>query len=132
MNTSENNPEDWYHLAAERLRAADVIYGVDGATWTGIELLQEAVERYLKGWLIGNGWKLERTHDLGQLIQAANGYSVEFEAFADFADDLTQQFWLQHYPGDELSEQPLNYDDLRIQTTHLLTLILKPRFKDHE
>ncbi len=61
MTTSEDNPGDWFRLAEQRLRAVDILHGVEGATWTGIELLQEAVERYLKGWLIGRGWKLERT-----------------------------------------------------------------------
>ena len=67
MNTSEDEPADWFRFGAERLRAADHIHRVEGATWTGIELLQEAAERYLKGWLIDCGWKLERTHDLGKI-----------------------------------------------------------------
>jgi len=85
---------------------------------------QEATERYLKGWLIGHGWQLERTHDLGKLIQSASAYSAGFERFMDFGEDLTQQFWLQHYPGDELSERPLNYDELRQQTGELIAVIL--------
>ncbi len=72
MNTSEDNPADWFLFGAERLKAADLIHRAEGPTWTGIELLQEAKERYLKGSLIGRGWQLERTHDLGKLIESAS------------------------------------------------------------
>lgn len=124
MITSEDNPDDWFRFASERLKAADILHASAGATWTGVELLHEAAERYLKGWLIGRGWKLERTHDLGKLIQSAAGYLSAFDQWMDFAEDLTQQFWLQHYPGDELTEQPLNYEELRRQTSELVNLIL--------
>ncbi len=81
MTTSEDNPADWFRFAAARLKGADIIHGQEGPTWVGIELLHEAVERYLKGWLVGRGWKLERTHDLGKLLQTAIGYSAEFQPF---------------------------------------------------
>jgi HEPN domain-containing protein len=64
MKTDETNPQDWFLLAAERLSAADVLYGESGSTYSGIEILQEAVERYLKGFLIAKGWRLRKVHDL--------------------------------------------------------------------
>lgn len=49
MKTSESNPQDWFLLGADRLRVADSARQHEGITYTGVELLQEAVERYLKG-----------------------------------------------------------------------------------
>ncbi len=43
MKTDEANPQDWFLLAAERLSAADVLYAQSGSTYSGIEILQEAV-----------------------------------------------------------------------------------------
>ena len=72
MITSEDNPLDWFYLAAERLRVADSVYQHEGITFSGIELLQEAVERYFKGYLIAKGWRLDRTHDLRKLVSEAS------------------------------------------------------------
>ena len=58
MKTREANPDDWMFLANERLHAADLLQAAAGATLSGIELLQESVERFLKGWLVGRGWQL--------------------------------------------------------------------------
>src|ERR1019366_4440434 len=69
--SSETDPADWFFSAADRLRVADWAWERDGLTLTGVELLQEAVERYLKGWLIARGWSLDRTHDLRKLISVA-------------------------------------------------------------
>lgn len=53
--SSETDPADWFFAAADPLRVADGTWERDGLTLTGIELLQEAVERYLKGYLIVRG-----------------------------------------------------------------------------
>lgn len=50
MKTDENNPEDWYRSASARLGSVDRLYPFEGASESVIELLQEAVERYLKGY----------------------------------------------------------------------------------
>lgn len=55
MKTDETNPADWFMLAQERLEKADALYKEFGASYTGVELLQGVVERYLKGYLIGKG-----------------------------------------------------------------------------
>lgn len=44
MKTREDNPHDWFFLAAERLRMADTLRKQEGITYTGVELLHEAVE----------------------------------------------------------------------------------------
>lgn len=104
MSTSEDNPFDWFYLAADRLRAADTVYQHDGITLSGVELLQEAVERYLKGYLVSKGWRLDRTHDLRKLLNEASQYDTTFLRFTELATSLTEQFWAQHYPGDDLTD----------------------------
>jgi hypothetical protein len=46
MKTREGNPDDWMFLAKERLRAADLLQAAGGPSLSGIELLQESVERF--------------------------------------------------------------------------------------
>jgi HEPN domain-containing protein len=123
MKTDENNPEDWYRSAKVRLGSVDRLYPCEGASESVIELLQEAVERFLKGYLISKGWRLTKIHDLGALIAEAENYDERFGAFADFADELTDQFWAMHYPGGEFDEQSIDFDAFRAKVDQLITLI---------
>jgi HEPN domain-containing protein len=123
MKTEESNPYDWFLLADERLRSADILAAQSEPSYSAVELLQEAVERYLKGYLLYHGWKLERIHDLGPLMEAAAAYDAQFLAFDDLAAALTEQFWAQHYPGDDLSEVGSDFETLRRQAGEMIALI---------
>jgi HEPN domain-containing protein len=125
LKTHETNPNDWYLLAAERLRSADALRQSEGITYSCVELLQESVERYLKGFLISQGWKLEHIHDLNRLLDAAAVYERRLQTFAPLAQSLTEQFWAQHYPGEDLDDVGTDYDDLRRQAGELIAMILK-------
>ena len=96
--TSEKDPADWIAFGAERLQATDSLWQHEGLTAAGIELLQEAVERYLKGYLIAKGWSLVRTHDLERLLKEA-------------------------YPGEDLTDVGRNYDRLRRQAGEMVEVI---------
>jgi hypothetical protein len=88
-----------------------------------IELLQEASERFLKAYLLGQGWKLRKIHDLGALVAEAVNFDPRFSAFEDFADSLTDQFWPLHYPGGDLDEVGHDYPALRQSLGEMVVLI---------
>lgn len=98
MKTDETNPQDWLVAGKTRLRSADRLHAAEGCSPSVIELLQEAVERYLKAYLISKNWLLVRTHDLNRLMAEAVKFNPRFARFSDFAQSLTEQFWEQHYP----------------------------------
>lgn len=122
-HSDENDPADWFYLAADRLRAADLVWKQDGLTPSGIELLQEAVERYLKGYLIAKGWKLLKTHDVDKLLTDAEKYDAAFGRYHLFAEELTEDFFAQHYPGEDWETVGQNYPRLRKQAGELVVLI---------
>lgn len=121
--SDETNPADGFYLAADRLRAADLLWTHQGLTASGIELLQEAVERLLKGFLIARGWRLVKTHDLVPLVSEAAVRDPRFSQFRDLAKELTEDFFAQHYPGEDWTNIGENYAGLRRQTDQMLTLI---------
>ena len=123
MKTDENNPRDWLFLAKERLESADALAVQRGPSYSVVELLQEAVERYLKGYLVSRGWKLERIHDLPPLVEAAAAFDPRFAAFDELASSLTEQFWEQHYPGGDLTEVGSDYSELRQAVGEMVGLI---------
>ena len=124
MITDPQNPQHWILLAQERLEKVDALFERFGSSYSGVELLQEAVERFLKGYLVAKGWHLIKTHNLSELVAEAAGYDADFKRFLDFAASLTQQFWEQHYPGGDLTEVGSDYTDLRQQAGELVALIL--------
>lgn len=123
MKTNENNSRDWLRSAHARLRSVDLLYPLEGASESVIELLQEASERFLKAYLIERGWELRKIHDLGALVADAVNLDSRFTAFEEFADNLTDQFWAQHYPGGDLDEVGQDYPALRHSLGQLVALI---------
>ena len=122
MKTRENNPSDWILLAEERLQSTDALIQARGVCYSAVELLQESIERYLRG-SISRNWKLERIHDLNRRLDLCLDHSKEFSRFAPLAQSLTEQFWAQHYPGDDLSEVGEDYPELRREAQDLIELI---------
>lgn len=134
MLTNPSNPFDWILLAKDRLEKADALQERFGASWSGVELLHEATERYLKAFLVSKGWKLVKTHDLNLLLAEASQYDTEFAIYHDLAANLTEQFWEQHYPGGDLDQVGNDYEELRQELGKLLHLIdsnLKQHTEDH-
>lgn len=123
MTTDETNPHDWLFLARERLLAADALYDAIGTSLSGVELLQESIERFLKAFLISRGWQLRKIHNLTTLLDYAVSYDDRFKSFTELCESLTAQFWAQHYPGDDISEIGADYDVLRNQAADLINLI---------
>jgi HEPN domain-containing protein len=121
--SSDKNPADWFYSAKDRLKVADLAWEKEGLTQSGIELLQESVERYLKGFLVAKGWKLRKTHDLDVLLIDAIGIDSRFNQFQGLADELTRDFFAQHYPGGDWTDLGRNYESLRKQTGDLIELI---------
>ena len=92
-------------------------------TASSVEVLQEAVERYVKGYLIAKGWKLKRVHDLKVLVRDAAAFAPDFASFLDFAERLTAEFFEQHYPGGDLTHVGEDYAGMRDEAGRLVGLI---------
>ncbi|MCX6864678.1 MAG: HEPN domain-containing protein [Verrucomicrobia bacterium] len=123
MITDPNNSSHWLLLARDRLEKADALFTRFGSSWSGVELLHEAAERYLKGYLVHKSWQLVKTHDLGLLIAQASQFDSQFVNFAETSRILTEQFWEQHYPGGDLDEVGQDYTELRQALGELVALI---------
>ncbi len=52
-------PRDWFRLAAKDFKRTEDLLNVDDPEGAGYHL-QQAVEKYLKGFLLSKGWKLKR------------------------------------------------------------------------
>ncbi|MCK5466075.1 HEPN domain-containing protein [Candidatus Parcubacteria bacterium] len=61
-------------------------------------LFQQAIEKYLKGYLTAHNIKFEKTHDLGYLCQKCSNINKEFGEFIKDCEMVTQYYIPSRYP----------------------------------
>jgi hypothetical protein len=62
---------------------------------------------------------------LDVLLIEAIRFDARFNQFQALADELTRDFFAQHYPGGDWTDLGKNYESLRQQTGELIGLIKK-------
>ena len=90
-------PEDWKAAAAKDLERVSRNLREDDLEAAAF-FLQQALEKYLKAFLLGKGWKLERTHMLPALLDEAAKHIPALEAFRDLCERLADYYLTERYP----------------------------------
>jgi HEPN domain-containing protein len=91
-------PSEWFAKAKEDLRAAEILLTHDGPLGIVAFLVQQSVEKYLKGYLLSTGWSFERVHDLETLIGEASARDAEFAPFLGACQRITEYYIEGRYP----------------------------------
>jgi len=73
-------------------------------------LCQGSAEKYLKGFLIWNGWELKKTHDMEDLLAFCMDFEPEFQNLKEECGLLNEYITEARYPGD-LPFESINEDD---------------------
>jgi HEPN domain-containing protein len=125
MSDDSLYPPDWYALGKRDFQGAKVLLQSDDSLLTvaGM-LLQQALEKYIKGYLLSLGWQLRRTHDLGLLLKALIEYEQGFSEFTDACLKITDFYLESRYPAQPVS--PLlrpEVEDLFAQAEQLIVRI---------
>lgn len=98
MSQSENlYPLDWIERAEADWRILEFALG-EGLIPEAAYHLQQAVEKWLKAFLLHQGWRLERTHDLEELLGHAIRYEPSLERFSGMCHRVNY-FIAARYPG---------------------------------
>ncbi len=90
--------EDWYAHAERDLQGAILTLQYQGSTGLAAFLLQQATEKYIKGYLLKHGWILKKTHDLEFLLTKASEHDQLFTEFLDFGRILSGAYVESRYP----------------------------------
>jgi len=117
-------PTDWLRIAEKDLQRAEHLLEIDDAEAAGF-YLQQAVEKFLKAFLLSKGWKLERIHDLEALPNDALAYDPSLDEFRSACQKITAFYFVERYPfvtGTDLTE-----DDVRSSREQVQPLIEKIR-----
>ena len=117
-------PADWLRIAEKDLGRVERLLGVQDPEAAGF-FLQQAVEKFLKAFLLPKGWALERVHDLEALLNEALVYDPSLEPFRAVCQKITGFYLVERYPF--LTEAGLTEDDVRHSLMEVKGLIEKLR-----
>lgn len=81
---------DWHRLELLRSSGDSVAAGF---------YLQQAIEKFLKAYLVQRGWPLRKTHELDRLLDAAHGFDVRLAAFRPLCERVSGYYLVERYPG---------------------------------
>ncbi|MEK7310247.1 MAG: HEPN domain-containing protein [Planctomycetota bacterium] len=116
-------PKDWMAKAQKDLKRVNVLLSAKDAAGAGFHL-QQAIEKYLKAYLLAKGWKLEYIHDLPKLLNYANGYDAKFGSFRTLCERATEYYTSERYPFfDEISPPNKEIKEALEKTKKLIRLI---------
>jgi len=89
----------WRWQADRRWRAAaDQVSAARFPEELVAQTMHEAIERYLKWFLLCRGWQLKRTHDLSELLDEAEAHSPALGRFEDVCERVNGYFVRERYP----------------------------------
>ena len=93
-------PREWLRFADENLRVAEHELSYEAPAYhTVCFLAHGAVEKYLKGYLIAQGWVLQRTHDIVALLGICTNYDAAFAELMEMGAVLNEYIVEGRYPG---------------------------------
>lgn len=60
--------------------------------------LQQAIEKYLKAYLLSQGWRLKKIHDLRALLEEIIEIDASFSPYLPLCREVTAYYQLERYP----------------------------------
>lgn len=122
-------PADWLLIAEKDLKRVERILNEDDPEMAGF-YLQQAVEKFLKAFLLSYGWQLRRIHNLDALLDDSLTYDASLEEFRDVCQKITAFYVVERYPF--VVESGITEEDVRTSFEQVKGLIEKIRVKISE
>jgi len=99
--------KEWFSKAEKDLDEARFLFENRRPLEDVAYFVHQSIEKYLKGFLISNGWELEKIHDLVRLIREACRFDKSFEPFVPAMEKITDFYMESRYPiGYEVEYTP--------------------------
>ncbi len=90
-------PVDWMRIAEKDLKRVDRLLADNDVELAGF-CLQQAVEKFLKSYLLSQGWQLRRIHNLDALLDDAVTYDASLEEFRSLCQKISGFYFVERYP----------------------------------
>ena len=117
-------PADWLRIAEKDLRRVRRLLADHDPEMAGF-CLQQAIEKFLKAFLLSKGWQLRRIHNLDALLDDATTYDGSLEKFRDACQKITAFYFVERYPF--VVESGVTEKDVRTSLKEVKVLMDKLR-----
>jgi HEPN domain-containing protein len=91
-------PPDWMKYARKDWRRIFAMLNdndIEGAAF----FIQQALEKYLKAFMLQCGWLLRKIHDLDALLDDATEYNPSLESFRTLCKRVSGYYLIERYPA---------------------------------
>jgi HEPN domain-containing protein len=91
-------PPDWMKYARKDWRRIFAMLNdndIEGAAF----FIQQALEKYLKAFMLQRGWLLRKIHDLDALLDDATEYNPSLESFRTLCKRVSGYYLIERYPA---------------------------------
>ena len=121
--------EEWIERGKRDLETVKVLFSKVDFYDIILFHIHQAVEKYTKGFLIYNGWKLKKIHDLEILITEALEFDEIFQPYLDYGRKLTAFYFEERYPPGPVSsfseEEVKNMLEITEEIIERINLLIK-------
>ena len=113
-------PGDWVRFAEQDVHRVYRTLEDEDAGLAGF-CLQQALEKYLKAFLLSKGWELRRIHNLEVLLEDALEYAPSWDIYRSVCVRVSAFYLFERYPY--VSSSSLSLDDVRQELSTVEELI---------
>ena len=113
-------PADWARIAEKDWDRSSMLLDAQDPELAGF-CLQQAVEKFLKAFLLSKGHALRRIHDVEALLDDALAYRPDLEAFRPACQRITAFYLIERYPL--FVQAGIMGDDVRLAREEVADLV---------
>jgi HEPN domain-containing protein len=103
---------EWFERGRHDIETAQLLYDERGYADAVVYHIQQALEKYLKGYLVLNGIKPPKIHELDTLLNHIAPFDNSFIAFLDLCEKASRYYLEDRYPPGP----PVEYEYNEIKT----------------
>jgi HEPN domain-containing protein len=126
-NPFKKQAQEWFERGDHDIETAQLLHDERGYTDSIAYHIQQAIEKYLKGYLVMNGKKPPKIHELDTLLNNIACFDDSFNGFLDLCEKASRYYIENRYPPGPLAEYA--YEEIRADLDKAWELIREIRTK---
>ncbi len=115
--------DEWFERGLHDLETAQLLFDEQGYTDSIAYHIQQAIEKYLKGYLVFNGKKPPRIHELDTLLNHIGRFDDSFNGFLELCEKASRYYIEERYPPGPIIEY--SYEEIKTDLDNAWNLMRK-------
>ena len=119
--------EEWFERGRHDIETAQLLYDERGHTDSIVYHIHQALEKYLKGYLVLHGKRPPRIHELDTLLNRITTFDSGLVGFLELCEKASRYYIEARYPPGPL--EGYNYEEIKRDLDNTYKLIESIRAK---